>query len=159
GLNATLVTSSPTWPLQETSSLPVALSQIFTVPLPEARRWPSGLNATPTPTTLSAVTSALPIPQSQILTGPAQAPEPRRWPSGLNATLVTVPVGWPLMENRSLLIRESRSLPIALSQIFTVLSPLPEATRSPSGLNATLVTKAAWPLRENSSMPVPLSQT
>ena len=37
----------------------------------------------------------------------------RRWPSGLNATLETEPA-WPL--------RTNCSLPVALSQIFTVLS-------------------------------------
>jgi hypothetical protein len=47
GLNATLLTGL-VWPLRESNSVPVTLSQIFTVlsQLPEARRWPSGLNAT-----------------------------------------------------------------------------------------------------------------
>ena len=49
-------------------------------------------------------------------------PEARRWPSGLNATLVTQPP-WPL--------RANSSLPVALSQIFTVCprSPTPGAGR------------------------------
>ena len=47
---------------------------------------------------------------------------------------------------------------VALSQIFTVWSWLPDARRWPSGLNATLVTQPAWPLRAKSSLPVALSQ-
>src|SRR5207245_2406166 len=125
---AKLFTSPPTRPLQETRSLPVALSQIFAMPaLPEARRRPSGLNATPTPSPFSMETSSLPVAQCQIFTVSVQSPEATRLPSGLNATLQTLAV-WPLGENRSVL-RENRSLLIVLSQIFTVLSQLPEARR------------------------------
>ena len=49
-------------------------------------------------------------------------------------------------------------MPVALSQIFTVWSRLADARRWPSGLNATLMTAPAWPLRANSSLPVALSQ-
>ncbi len=69
---------------------PRASSQIFTVWswLPEARRWPSGLNAThrTQPAWPSRAKSSLCVAQSQIFTVWSWPPEARRWPSGLNAT-------------------------------------------------------------------------
>ena len=119
--------------------------------LAEARRWPSGLNATlvTQPAWPLRANSSLPVALSQIFTVWSPLADARRWPSGLNATLVTAPA-WPL--------RAKSSLPVALSQIFTVWSSLPEARRWPSGLNATLLTPPAWPLRAKSSLPVALSQ-
>ena len=51
-------------------------------------------------------------------------------PSGLNATLDTASV-WPVSGSPT-------GWPVAASHSRTVLSPLPEAMRVPSGLNATL---------------------
>ena len=113
GLNATLETP-PAWPFRANSSLPVALSQIFTVwsLLADASRWPSGLNATIEP-------GGVALEGEQLLAGRAVpdlhrmviAADARRWPSGLNATLVT----HGMMSANS-------SLPVALSQIFTVVT-------------------------------------
>jgi hypothetical protein len=79
---------------------------------------------------------------------------PKKRGAGANLRLPRLPrpqrPGWPL--------RANSSVPVEQFQIFTVWSSLPEASRSPSGLNATLQTAAAWPLRENSSLTVALSQ-
>ena len=78
--------------LEGQSSLPVALSQIFTVSplLSDARRWPSGLNATlGNPAGSLRDNSSLPVALSQIFTVSFHLPEARRWPSGLKATLLT----------------------------------------------------------------------
>ena len=104
------------------------MSQIFTVwsALAEARRWPSGLNATlpdHTGMALEGEQTSLPVAASQIFTVWSPLAEARRWPSGLNATLLT-PLAWPL--------RAKSSLPVALSQILTVCilsSPKPGAGR------------------------------
>src|SRR5438876_898345 len=45
------------------------------------------------------------------------------------------------------------SLPLAGSQILTVLSWLPEASRLPSGLKATLQTTSRWPFKVRSPSP------
>ena len=117
---------------------PVAASHSRTVlsPLPEARRVPSGLNATLD--TVSGVAGQRladglaggGVPQPHRLVGAAggdagavgaerHAASPRPvWPVS----------GWPM------------GWPVAASHSRTVLSSLPEARRVPSGLNATLHT-------------------
>ena len=50
-------------------------------------------------------------------------------------------------------------LPVPASQTFTVPSSLAEASRLPSGLNATLMTSPVCPLRVRVSCPVPASHT
>src|ERR1700730_16228366 len=99
-------------PSRKSSSFPVTLSQIFTALLifAEARRRPSGLNATVLgPHLGSRERCSLPVAPSQILTVWSLPPEATRLPSGLNATLQTESV-WLLMEKGS--------FPVALSQIF-----------------------------------------
>jgi hypothetical protein len=51
------------------------------------------------------------------------------------------------------------SCPVCASHTFTRPSPLPEAMRLPSGLNATLVTEPMCPLRVRVSCPVCASHT
>ena len=65
-------------------------------------------------------------------------------PSGLNATLLTPPV-CPL--------RVRVSCPVAASHTFTVPSQLAEASRLPSGLNATLETLVGVPLEGEGFLP------
>ena len=50
------------------------------------------------------------------------------------------------------------SWPVVASQILTVWSSLAEATRSPSGLNATLLMSPVCPFRVQISRPVVVSQ-
>src|SRR6266478_425169 len=47
---------------------------------------------------------------------------------------------------------------LVTSQRRTVLSPLPEASKRPSGVKATDVIWAVWPVRVASSWPAPTSQ-
>nr|VFK18689.1 MAG: hypothetical protein BECKLFY1418C_GA0070996_10471 [Candidatus Kentron sp. LFY] len=110
----------------------------FPPPPPEARRLPSGLNATdqtesvcPSKTRISA-----PLDTSQTRTVLSTPPEARRLPSGLNSTDQTEPV-CPLRIE----IGTPISAPLPTSQTRTVPSSPPEARRLPSGLNATEFTE------------------
>ena len=70
-------------------------------------------------------------------------------PSGLTAQPRT-PSVWP--------VRVARSVPLAASQIFRVLSVLAETIQLPSGLTAQPFTASVWPVRVARSLPLAASQ-
>src|SRR5262249_43520110 len=145
-------------------------SQTFTVrsALAEARRRPSGLNATLVIQNECPLSTRTSWPEfaSQIHTSPGtvgatrdRSPPPaaRYLPSGLNATLLAQ------CGSRG---RLKSSFPVEASQTFTspacslplqLVVPLAEASRLPSGLNATLETRYLWAGMLRSSFPVAAS--
>ena len=109
-------------------------------PLAEARRCPSGLNATPNTRSVCPVSGwpiGWPVSAFHNRTVSSQLAEASRCPSGLNATLNTASV-CP--------VSVCRGWPVSASHNRTVWSPLAEASRCPSGLNATLNTVSVCPV-------------
>src|SRR5919199_4589768 len=123
-----------------------------------ARRAPSGLNATaytapPCPENVRGGATCSPSCGSfHSLIVRSTLDEARYWPSGLNATANPAPV-CP--------VRARICLPVTASQIRTVPSLPAEATRVPSRLYVTPLTRtpAPWPSKLASSLPVVTSQT
>ena len=108
------------------------------VAAPEARRLPSGLNAT------LHTRPVWPVRVADGLAG-GRVPQPHRLvvagggepvPSGLNATLCTASV-WP--------VRVADGLAGGRRPTAAPCCRPPEAMRVPSGLNATLDTASVWP--------------
>src|SRR5207302_1052361 len=94
---------------------------------------PLALNATPVapPVWPGRLNASLPSAVVHTLTIPSLPAPATRRPSGLSATALTV----------SACTNSRRCLLVGKSQIFAVLSELPEATSVPSGLTATLRTR------------------
>ena len=92
GPNVTVLIA-PRWPWQETTSVPVMLSQIFTTaPTLVANCLPSGLNATlvTQPSSICSVNSALPLNASQTIAVLSKLPVTTLEPLELKATLYTL---------------------------------------------------------------------
>src|SRR5262249_3638208 len=146
--------TQPPCPRRVRTSRPAGTSQTRTVrsALPDARRLLSGANATLVTQNVCPVRvrTSLPLAASQTRTSPgrdgatterAPVPAARYLPSGLKATLLAHCV-------RS--VNRSSSLPVSASQTFTSPParrppptgvPLAVATRRPSGLKATPLTR------------------
>ena len=143
GLNATPYTA-PVWPVSGAPiGWPVSASHSRTVAsaLAEASRCPSGLNATLVHRAgvagergadrLAGV--GVPQPHRRVVAGAGQPV-----PVGAERHTVTAPV-WPVSGSPI-------GWPVSASHSRTVASSLAEASRCPSGLNATPFTAPVWPV-------------
>ena len=154
GLKATLETVL-WWPVNWSSSLPVATSHSRTVlsELPLASARPSGLKATLQTQAWWPVNwrSSLPLATSHSRTVLSALPLASRVPVRAEGH---APDGVFVAGELAAV-----SLPLAASHSRTVLSTLPLASARPSGLKATLLTEAWWPVNWRSSLPLAVSHS
>ena len=126
---------------------------VLAAPL-ETRSWPLAAKATPRagPAWPDIENSSLASAAFQTLTTPS-LPAPATFePSGLRATALTASAAAELR----------MAMAVGKSQMRAVLSAAPEATSVPSGLTATLRTRAVWPFgppKVLNSFPVAASHT